>query len=132
MNIKLVVYVRVRKNKKGKTFPSYSTKMNIIVKGEEEKGAQEKYVDLKFGKDVDRKIIDSLKGKNYITCNAEDVSAPFVYEVSEETNEDGVLVKKYPVVWVNGVLEAKVAPKKHPTQSAFVTDEEETEETEIA
>ena len=40
MTIKLVVYVRVRKNKKGKTFPSYSTKMNIIVKGEEEKGAQ--------------------------------------------------------------------------------------------
>jgi len=126
--IKLLVVVKTRKTKQGRKFKSYRTLMNLPVV-ENDNAIEQKWVDLKFGKEVDQKDIDALKGRGYISVPDNAISAPFRYEITEEENENGDLVKRYPTVWVNKISHYEEAIRK-PSQSSFVT-ESDTEETEI-
>lgn len=111
--IKLNVFSKVVKfnqNGKEKTFRSYWTKM--LFNGEV------KTLTLKFRQEVNVKDIK----RGVLTCNAEDVNAPFKYEVKEENG-----AKVYPVVWVRGYISFESKQSEHK-QNDFVIDEEETEE----
>lgn len=132
--IKILVIKRSKTitNAKGKKvkFDTYRTKMNIpeIEVGEDGKEYKsapvDKWVDLKFGKEVSEDAKKNLVSRGYITIDANDVSAPFVYKIAEEENEDGETVKKYPAVWIHGAFDYTPAQKK-PTQNAFVVENDD-------
>ena len=111
-------------NGKKRKFTAYYTKMKIIVKGEESKGKQEKYLTLKFRKEVNTQ---GIKRGYLIINNLNDLNAPFIYSIEkdEETGKD-----VYPCVWVRGFDEYVEELRKHD-QSDFITDEEDTKETKI-
>lgn len=121
-----LVKIRIYRGKaiqKGKNkIPTYYTKMMIAVKGEEEKGKQRKSVTLKFVSDVDSKNITS----GLLTAVVKDVSFPRVYEITtdEETGK-----KKYPTVWIRSYKSFEEI--EQDVENPFITDEPETEETEI-
>ena len=116
----IMVYSTLKKTKEGKQFRAFWTKMKIVVAGEEEKGKQLKNINVAFRKEVNTYNIK----RGLITG---EIDAPFKYAVTidEKTGK-----KKYPCVWVRSVekYEEKMA---HHDQSDFVTDEEETKETEM-
>lgn len=127
--IKLLVVVKTRKTKQGRKFKSYRTLMNLPVV-ENDNAIEEKWVDVKFGKDVAKKDIDALKGRGYVYVPDDAISAPFRYEITDDTTEEGETVKRYPTVWINKISRYEEAMRK-PSQSSFVTEENDTEETEI-
>ena len=111
-------------NGKKRKFTAYYTKMKIIVKGEESKGKQEKYLTVKFRKEVNTQ---GIKRGYLIINNPDNLNAPFIYSIEkdEETGKD-----VYPCVWVRGFDEYVEELRKHD-QSDFVTDEEDTKEVKI-
>lgn len=130
-NLIKIFVVSAKGKSKDKTFFNYRTPMNLIVKGEEDKGPQTKYVDLKFRQTADIKGVkigkDYIRG--YLLCKPENVDAPHIYEIKEES-KDGVLTKKYPAVWVSAVEEYEPR-QKVATQSAFLPETSDDAETEL-
>ena len=120
--VKIRVY-RGKSIKNGKKkIPTYYTKMMIRVKGEEDQGKQLKSVTLKFVTDVDSSNITN----GILTCYLKDVSYPSLYEITfDEEKEKNV----YPTVWIRGFKDFKEI--EIDVENPFVTDEPETEETEI-
>lgn len=120
--VTLLIKSRVAKSKDGKKkFRSFYTPMKLIVVGEEEKGKQTKHVTVKFTSDVDSKNITHGK----LTCIVKDVGFPRRWEVT--TNENGE--KEYPVVWIRGYKSFEEI--EYDVENPFITEEVETEETEI-
>ena len=117
--IKLLLIKKVINTNKNK-FNSFITKMNLVVKGEEEKGTQEKWVQVKFRKDVQQPQASCI-----MVCKASDVDAPTKYQVFEKDGE-----KTYPCVWVRG-YEVCNPLKRKASQDAFIVDEEDDEEVEV-
>ena len=74
--------IKVLKSKKT-DFPSYWTPVHIVVKGEEEKGAQSKGLNVYFSKSADKKLPVDFKG-GILECKGEDVNVPFVYEIKTD------------------------------------------------
>ena len=105
-NLIKIFVVSAKGKSKDKTFFNYRTRMNLTVKGEEDKGLQVKSVDLKFRQTAEIKGIklgkDYIRG--YLYCKPENVDAPHIYEVKEDA-VDGSLKKKYPAVWISAVEE---------------------------
>ena len=125
--IKVIVYPKTRKTKKGVKFTTYSTTMNLI---DEEGELVKKSVNVKFSEDVDKKLI--LTTPMLLDVEEKNISAPTRYIVKEETNDEGELIKKYPVVWINKI-ESSATYKTPVKQSQFVVNDilEDDEETEI-
>lgn len=117
--IKLLAIKKVVNSGKTK-FNTYITKMNLVVKGEEEKGTQEKWVSLKFRKEVTQPNKSCI-----LICNAKDVDVPSKFVVVEKDGK-----KIYPEVWVRAIQEVKELNKK-VDQNAFVVDEEDDEEVDV-
>lgn len=117
--------LKVLKSKKSK-FPSYYTPVKIVVVGEEDKGAQPKTLNVYFSKVADKKLPVDFKG-GIIECNAQDVYAPFVYEV--KPNKDDKNKKDYPFVYVKDIISVSDLKISHSNTCTFMVDEEETEET---
>lgn len=116
--------IKVLKSKKT-DFPSYWTPVHIVVKGEEEKGAQAKGLNVYFSKGADKKLPVDFKG-GILECKGEDVNVPFVYEI--KTDEDGK--DNYPFVYIKDF--DSIAPLPTPKNTCvFDVDEQETPETEI-
>lgn len=105
MNTQIKVFSKVVKLDNGKTFRSYWTHMNVLVKGKENKGKQLKSVTVKF-----RKNIDTTNITNGVITG--DINFPFVYEIIEDTFGN----KTYPTVWIRSV--DKYEPLKE--ESPFV------------
>ena len=130
--IKILVFSKKGKAKGNKTFFNYRTSMNLIVKGEEDKGLQKKTVDVKFRQSAEipgKKIgTDYLRG--YLVCEDCKVDAPTIYAIKEVENDDGDIVRKYPAVWISEV-KSFTETEKRATQSAFVLDEPSDEESEL-
>ena len=123
--VKIRIY-RGKPIKKGKNnIPTYYTKMNLVKKGEEEKGKQLCNVTVKFTSDVDSKNITS----GLLTAVVKEVGFPRVWEVTEEQQDDGSMKKVYPTVWIRGFKSFEEVERD--IENPFVTDEEETEEVEI-
>lgn len=120
--VTILIKSKMRKTADGKKkFRSYRTPMSLIVVGEEEKGKQRKEITVKFVSDVDTKNITNGK----LTCYVKDLNFPRRYEVTE--NEKGE--KEYPVVWIRGFK--SFSEIEYDVENPFITDEVETEETEI-
>lgn len=120
--IKIMITKRNQKSKDGKKrYSIFRTKMNLIVKGEEEKGKQQKWITVKFPSDVDTKELS----RGLLTVKVADVSFPNVFEVTQDENGKDV----YPVVWIRAFKEFRSIERE--VENPFITDEFDTEETEI-
>lgn len=125
--IRIFVTSSKKKTKDGKRkWIQFRTKMNLTVKGEEEKGKQPKWVNLTFcGKELSENAKKSIT-RGYLTVKVSDLQFPKVYEIveNEETGKN-----EYPEVKVFGFesFEEKLVEVENP----FITDENDTEETEI-
>ena len=116
--------IKVLKSKKT-TFPSYYTPVAIVVKGEEEKGEQEKGIKVLFSKQADKKLPVDFNG-GIIELKGEDVNIPFVYEI--KTNDKGE--DDYPFVYIKDF--DNITPLPAPKNTCrFLGVEEDTPETEI-
>ena len=117
--------IKVLKSKKT-TFPSYYTPVAIVVKGEEEKGEQNKGIKVLFSKTADKKLPVEFNG-GILEVKGTDVNMPFVYEI--KTNENGE--DDYPFVYIKDF--DSISPLPTPKNTCrFLGVEEETEEKEIA
>lgn len=119
--------LKVLKSKKSK-FPSYYTPVKIVVVGEEDKGAQPKTLNVYFCKVADKKLPVDFKG-GIVECNAQDVFAPFVYEI--KPNKDDATKKDYPFVYIKDIIKVSDLKATNSNTCTFMVDEEETEETTI-
>lgn len=129
--IEVVVLPKQLKTKDGKKkFTTYKTFMHLALKGE--KKVEFHQLDLKFREELSDRI-KNIKTRGYLVCNANDVKAPFVYDVVEKDGK-----KVYPVVWIRDFKEYVETPILHD-QSSFVTikeldaknDEEDEEDEEL-
>lgn len=124
VKLKVITTEKKRTNGKG-SFVSYYSPVKIVVKGEETEGAVDKTITVKFRKAVN---VADLPKVAIITCKESDVNAPFVYEIKE--NADGT--KEYPVIWIRGIESVAKAKTNAVNTCSFLTDEEDTPETDIA
>lgn len=118
--------MKIKVLKSNKTqFPSYWSPVTIVVKDEEEKGAQKKGLNVYFSKVADKKLPVDFKG-GIIECKAEDINAPYIYEIKKD--EDGK--DDYPFIYIKDIV--SIAPlKPRANTCTFLVDEEETSETPI-
>ena len=117
--------LKVLKSKKT-NFPSYYTPVMIVVKGEEEKGEQQKGLKVLFSKTADKQLPVDFKG-GIIDVDGSDINFPYIYEI--KTNDNGE--DDYPFVYIkkfNSVTPLK--PRKNTCR--FIGVEEESEEVEIS
>lgn len=125
--------IKVLKSKKT-DFPSYFTPVKIVVKGEEEKGAQEKTINVYFSETADKKLPVGFNG-GIIECNADDVNVPYVYEIKKEQvkkgKHKGEIVDRYPMIYIKDLISVTKLESKENT-CCFLGVEEDTEETEIS
>ena len=124
--VKIRIY-RGKGFKKGKnTIPTFYTKMNLIKVGEEEKGKQICSVTVKFTSDVDSRNVTN----GMLTAYVKDVGFPHKYEIKKDVpQEDGTVKNEYPTVWIRGFKSFEEIERD--VENPFVTDETETEESEI-
>lgn len=115
--------LKVLKSKKSK-FPSFFTPVKIVVKGEEDKGAQEKTLNVYFSEVADKKLPVGFKG-GIIECKPEDINAPYVYEI--KTNKKDATKLDYPMVYIKDLISVQPLQPKENT-CAFMGVEEETDE----
>lgn len=116
--------IKVLKSKKTE-FPSYWTPVTIMVKGEEEKGAQAKGLNVYFSKSADKKLPVDFKG-GILEVKGDDVIMPFIYEIKKD--EDGK--DNYPFVYIKDFDSIESLPQPKNT-CTFLVDEQNTPETEI-
>lgn len=115
-------FTQVQKNGKEKIVKArvYSTLMNLIVVGEEDKGPQKKYLNLKFRQGIDTSKL--IRGYIEIEDNPENINYPFKYEITQDEKGN----KLYPCVWIRkDCFKYTEVLKKNNHQDLFVVDDEE-------
>lgn len=122
--------MKVKVLKSNKTqFPSYFTYVKIVVKGEEEKGAQEKSLNVYFSEGADKKLPVGFKG-GIIECKPENINFPYVYEIKKGKKPDGTECDDFPFVYIKDI-ESITPLKPRANTCQFLVDEEDTSETSI-
>lgn len=106
-------------------FPSYWTPVKIVVKGEEEKGQQEKGLKVVFSKEADKKLPVDFKG-GVLEVKGENINFPFIYEIKHGDNGED----NYPFVYIK-MFESITPLKPRENTCAFLVDEQDTTETEM-
>ena len=122
--MKIKVLKTTKKTKDGKSFDSYFTPVEIVVKGEEEKGPQQKGLTLNFSKEADKKLPVNFNG-GVLEVKGENVIMPFVYEIKQKDGRD-----VYPNVYIKD-FESITPLKPRSNTCRFLVDEEESEETDL-
>ena len=84
------------KTTNGKKWPNFYVFKAIIVKGEENRGYQEKAINLKFNPLLD---IKTLREGGYLVVKKCDCNIPKIYEIT--VDEKGV--KHYPYIWIDNI-----------------------------
>lgn len=126
--IKFLLMSKNQETANGRKFKKFFTSMNIVVKGEEEKGKQEKTLTVKFDKEID---VSSFR-RGIITANEKDVELPYKFEIREvEDKKTGEKKLKYPHIYVKAIISYEERLPKS-TGEFNLKDEAETEETEIS
>lgn len=123
--MKIKVLSNENKTADGRTFTGFFTPVTIMVKGEEDKGVQEKTLTVKFSETAQKKLPIKFKS-GIIECKGEDVVAPYVYEIKQK--EDGK--PDYPFVTIKDFISVSPLPQRENT-CTFLIDEQETEESEM-
>lgn len=112
----IALYSAKKTTKDGKrNWIEFYTKMSILVKGEEEKGFQEKSITIKFAKDINTK--DFKRG--YVYVDVANLIAPSIYQI--KVDADGK--KDYPFIYIKKI-EKFVATTYQAPQNAFATSDE--------
>ena len=111
VKINIIKKLVARKNGKG-SFPSFKTKMRLLVKGREEEGKIEKWLDVHFNQE-NVKINELTSGT--IEVKQENIFAPAKYEVRE--NEEGK--KEYPHIYIKEI-ESFTKYKREVQQDDFI------------
>lgn len=120
--VKIKVLKKVYETKDGgRKFDKYFAPVNIIVKGEEEKGLQSKTLTVKFVREVKPQTGIFVGDENTI-------SLPYIFK-QEINPKTGKL--EYPVIWIRGYDKIKPLPKKPNTSCVPVVDDDNDEETEF-
>lgn len=125
--IKILVTKRKRKGEKnGKPIKwiQFLTPMSLVVKGEESKGKQKKWVNTVFCGDELKKTAEKIITRGEIDVKVSDISYPKKWEITQDENGKDV----YPVVKVYGF--SNFNEKLIEMENPFIT-EDETEEKEI-
>ena len=112
----------------------YSTLMNLVVVGEEEKGAQKKYVNLKFREGIDTTKI--RRGYIEIIDDSEHINYPYKYQILDLVDDKGKPIldkngkqkKEYPCVWIRKDDFKYTEVLKNNNQSLFDVTEEQDEQ----
>lgn len=121
--MKLKVFSRMQEFKQGnKTIKTkvFSTLMNLIVVGEEDKGPQKKYLNLKFRQGIDTTKI--VRGYIEIEDTQDNINYPYKFEIKKDENGKDL----YPCVWVRtSNFKYIEVLKKSNHQNLFVVDEDE-------
>lgn len=120
MSVKLLLKSKKQKASNGATFRRFFTDVKILVKGEEEKGKQRKSITVKFDKSVDT----SKLVRGFITCNEADIDLPFKYQIQEKDGKPS-----YPTIYIRKI--ENYEEKRGQSTIEFLTEEDETEETNI-
>ena len=87
----------VKTNDDGSLWPKFYTFIKIIVKGEENRGPQEKPIFIKFDKMISDEEIKKLKN-GFLVVEKSNFIKPPIYEIKEENG-----IKKYPFVTVKNI-----------------------------
>ena len=118
--IKIMITKRNRKSEDGKKkWVEFKTPMNLIVKGEEEKGKQKRWVIVRFDENIDTKHLS----RGLLTVKVADISFPKIYEI---TTDEKTGKPKYPRVYVNAYKEFREVELE--VENPFVTEEDEESE----
>ena len=131
--IKLLLMSKQQKTKDGRSFKKFFTSVNVIVKGEEDKGEQRKTITVRFDK-----VVDTSKFvRGILTVKEDKIELPYKYEI-KTVIKDGVEKIKYPSIYVKAV--ESYEPRQPKSTITFnlldegediedtVVDDEETEE----
>lgn len=122
--INIPVYTKMQETKDGKRkFRVYWTRMRLLVEGQEDKGKQDKSVQLKFSKDCPN--VSNITSSGVLVVPEDKFSAPYKFRTTDDY---------YPVVWVNEFAEF-IPNKSGHSQDDFViqadTDTEDDEPTNL-
>ena len=132
--MKLKLFSRMQEFKRGsKTVKTkvFSTLMNLVVVGEEDKGAQKKYLNLKFRQDIDTSKLN--RGYIEIEDTPENINYPYKYQILDLVDDKGKPIldskgnqkKEYPCVWIRkDCFKYTEVLKKNNHQNLFVVDDE--------
>lgn len=132
MLIKLkVLSTKVKQPKK--SFLRYFTYVKMVVVGEEEKGRQEKSLNVHFTDDAKKQLPKDIRFFILtVDTDKNQIGMPRKYEIIEEEDTNGEVKTKYPELWVRGFEKCEKIESKPITEDVeFVVDEEPTKETEI-
>lgn len=119
--IKLLLKSKKKKTEKGASFRTFFTDVNIVVKGEEEKGKQRKSITVKFDKDC-KGVGDLVRG--ILTVDEKDIDLPFKYQIQEKDGKPS-----YPHIYIRNF--DSYEEQKGKSTIEFITEENDTEETVI-
>ena len=122
-NVKLLLMSKLENGQNGQKFRKFFTCMNILVKGEEDKGLQEKTLNVKFKRDVNTNGF--IRG--IVEVKEDKISIPFKWEIKtdEKTGK-----KKYPTIWIDEIVNYEQRLAKS-TGTFNLKDESETEPVEF-
>lgn len=84
----------IEENAEGKKWPKFWTVLKFIVKGEENKGYQDKAISLKFDKSIDWTKL----GGGFLVVHKSNIYKPKIYEIKEENGK-----KIYPYVFIKEI-----------------------------
>lgn len=124
MTYKLLLMSKMNQTADGRKFRKFFTSMNIVVKGEEEKGLQQKTLNVKFDEKVNTK--DFVRG--IVQVDENKIEIPYKWEVKEDTKTGK---KRFPTIWIKEIV--MYTPKLAKSTGTFnLLDEEETDEVVIS
>lgn len=127
MKVKFLLMSKQETTKDGRKFRKYWTSMDIVVKGQEDKGQQLKSLTVKFGQDVETK--NFVRG--IITAEEKDVHVPYKWEITKKIDKNGVEKEHYPVVYVDRIISYDARQPKSTGTFNLRDEEDELESTEI-
>ena len=117
--IRALVWRKVKESKDGNKFPSFTVKVLIIIKGEEDKGPQPKWITAKFDKSIKT---DEIRGLAWVYFPADACQKPRLYDVIEVDGK-----KKYPYAFFSAIDHIEPV-KTIVKQSEFASDDQDVEE----
>ena len=122
-NVKLLLMSKLENGQNRQKFRKFFTCMNILVKGEEDKGLQEKTLNVKFKREVNTNGF--IRG--IVEVKEDKISIPFKWEIKidEKTGK-----KKYPTIWIDEIVNYEQRLAKS-TGTFNLKDESETEPVEF-